>query len=90
MNYRQRGRQWVTNMKRHPIGYTIPPEGIPVEQAKGLLVVCKPNGQSPYIVEGYCRENRKYALQDWNDANHYRYLRKGTKVYEWNEIIKDE
>ena len=52
-----------------------------VESLKGEYVTRRLNGKSIWQILGWCRFNRKYELQNFNDANQYMYLKKGTIVH---------
>lgn len=54
---------------------------IEVEKAKGEYVKRTPDAKKVYVVEGYDRVARKYALTDADDMNRQLYVKKGTLVW---------
>lgn len=54
----------------------------PVETlVKGCFVKRKEDAKKNYILLGWCKFNRAYVLQDFNDMNNYIYIKKGKKVF---------
>lgn len=42
--------------------------------------VRKPKGKRVFIKKEYCRLNKAYELQAWDDISHYIYVKKGSLV----------
>jgi len=56
---------------------------VAIEQIKRGDFFKKKEGAKKTFVRGeYCRINKAYECQNWDDANEYIYLKKGTIVYE--------
>lgn len=52
-----------------------------VENLKGELVKRKPDAKKVYMVAGYCKINRAYQLDDYNDSSRSIYVKKGTVLF---------
>lgn len=48
---------------------------------KETLVKRKPDANKVYKLLGYCRINKKYELQDWDDISRCLYVKKGTELF---------
>jgi len=70
--------KWRSKMK-HDIAI---PEGYAkVETLKGELIKRKANAAKVYRVVGYCREMKKYQLDDWSDISLCIYVKKGSLLF---------
>ena len=48
---------------------------------KGDFIRRKPEAQTTFTAGGYCRFERRYILDDWDDISRCVYLKRGTEVY---------
>ena len=48
---------------------------------RGELVKRKPDAKGVFIRDDYCRGEKRYALQSWDDINKFVYLKGATIVY---------
>ena len=57
-------------------------EQVKIEDVKkGDFVRRKADSKTTYTTNGYCRFNKRYEINDWDDINRWMYLKKGTLVY---------
>lgn len=48
---------------------------------KGDFVRRKADAKTTFMAGGYCRFERRYILDDWNDISRCIYVKKGTEVF---------
>lgn len=48
---------------------------------KGEFLRLSPDSKKTYVHRGYDRGHKKYAVQDFDDINRYRYLKGETQVH---------
>ena len=80
MNY-QRGIFKIVKTMNTKIEF-VAPVPVPVESIKiGSFVQRTLNAKITYVRGSYCREAKKYALQDCDDMSREIYVKKGTKLF---------
>lgn len=53
---------------------------LPIEKVKKGELICKVGGKKNFIVDGYCRYSKKYAITPYSTDGDTQYIKKGTIV----------
>lgn len=53
---------------------------LPIEKVKKGELICKVGGKKNFIVDGYCRYSKKYAITPYSTDGETQYIKKGTIV----------
>lgn len=63
---------------------------LPIEKVKKGELICKVGGKKNFIVEGYCRYSKKYAITPYSTDGETQYIKKGTIVDTFGSSHADE